>query len=99
MGTNFYLYFYSDKPEDMVPLHLGKQSCGWRFLFHKSKHIKNFQDFKDLIQKGCIMDEYEQIWSSDDLLKLIKSRQYDKQSPDSQVEHIDGCDFLDGDFV
>ena len=40
------------------------------------------------------IDEYEQIWSSDDLLKLIKSRQYDKQNPESQVEHIDGCDFL-----
>lgn len=92
MGTNFYLY-----REDKEPLHLGKQSCGTRFLFHKTREIQNFNDFKQILKEGYIMDEYEQIWSSEDLLKLIKSRQFDKIH--EQTELIDGCTFLDGEFI
>lgn len=93
MGTNFYLY-----RENKEPLHLGKQSCGWRFLFHKTDEIQNFNDFKEVLKTGYIMDEYKQIWSIEDLLKLIKGRQFDKKHTDNQIEHIDGCDFLNGEF-
>lgn len=92
MGTNFYLY-----RENKEPLHLGKQSCGWRFLFHKTDEIQNFNDFKEILKIGYIMDEYKQIWSIEDLLKLIKGRQFDKISG-GETEIIDGCVFLNGEF-
>lgn len=33
MGTNYYAV--SKKPTVTSPLHIGKSSCGWKFLFHE----------------------------------------------------------------
>ena len=98
MGTNYYLHTdfcpCCGKPKEKI--HLGKSSCGWKFLFHKSKNIYNYESFLEFSKKGVIYNEYDDTCSFADLLELIKSKQADKTNPD--CEHIDGYDFLDCDF-
>lgn len=98
MGTNYYLHTdfckCCGKPKKEV--HLGKSSCGWKFLFHKSRQMFDFDSFCKFIEKGIIYDEYGNKCSSDDLLHLISIKQDEKHNP--QSENIDGYDFLDIDF-
>lgn len=98
MGTNYYLHTdfckYCGKPKKEV--HLGKSSSGWKFLFHKTRQMFNFNSFCNFIEKGIIYDEYGNKCSSDDLLHLISIKQDEKHNP--QSENINGYDFLDCDF-
>lgn len=98
MGTNFYLHYnccpWCGKPRNIE--HLGKASIGWRFLFHKTDDIQNFEDFKIMIDQGTIYDEYDRCWSSKELIDFINSKQNDEI--DDGGENIDGYIFFDSDF-
>lgn len=96
MGTNFYLTTWCPHCGDVKRKHLGKSSCGWKFLFHKYKDIKNYEDFKEIIQTGDICDEYGELWSAEDLIDLIESKQ--NEEADVYGENINGYIFIDNDF-
>ena len=97
MGTNYYLH----KPpcpccNKGEKIHLGKSSAGWKFLFHKTKEIYDFDSFCKVIKTGLIYNEYGEYLFEEDLLNIIFSKLGGKEHPD--VEHIDGYDFLECDF-
>lgn len=98
MGTNYYLKMepcpHCGRGDEEI--HLGKSSCGWKFLFHKTNRIKNFKQFCKAIQSGTILDEYGQEHSVEYMLDLIKSKQGESDHVD--CECIDGYDFLSEDF-
>ena len=40
MGTNYYVV--SSKPKVCYPIHIGKSSAGWKFLFHSVNVYDNY---------------------------------------------------------
>ena len=96
MGTNFYLSTWCPHCGRIEKRHLGKSSCGWKFLFHKYKDIQNYEDFKGILQTGDIIDEYDELWLAEDFLNLIESKQNEEADPDG--ENVNGYIFLDNDF-
>ena len=98
MGTNYYLKKdtcpHCLRPREII--HLGKSSAGWKFLFHKTKQVYDYESFCKFIKTGFIYDEYDNSLFDDDLINLIQSKQGEKEHPD--CENIGGYDFLDCDF-
>lgn len=51
MGTNYYAV--KKKPTIAEPLHIGKSSCGWKFLFHEvNKYTCEFDNEKQLTENN-----------------------------------------------
>ena len=78
MGTNYYVKNAKDCPTCGTPnsedLHIGKSSCGWKFLFD-DEFVENVsQGFSGL----CIVDEYDDLIDGELLAALIESKQSDK---------------------
>ena len=99
MGTNFYLHtnFCPCCGQPREKVHLGKSSCGNKFLIHKiPNRIFNYKSFCSYIKEGVIYDEYGTEWKIEEFLGNVDNYQDDKEHPDA--EHIDGYDFLDCDF-
>lgn len=99
MGTNYYLHtnFCPCCGQPREKVHLGKKSCGWKFLFHKLPNRSfNYASFCSYIREGVIYDEYNQEWEVEEFLMHIAGELGDKQNPD--CEHIGGYDFLQCDF-
>lgn len=99
MGTNFYLHTNPcpccGQFRDEV--HLGKNSCGWKFLIHKIPNkVFDYKSLCNYIKEGVIYDEYNQEWGAEKFLEKIENHQKDKTHPD--CEHIDNYDFLACDF-
>jgi len=98
MGTNYYLHtdFCPCCGHPKQKIHLGKNSCGWKFLFHKTSNIKDFPSFCGVIMNGLIYDEYDRLISTDEMLEIIESSMKEKDHPD--VEIIKGYNFLAAEF-
>lgn len=98
MGTNYYLHtdFCPCCGKPRKTIHLGKSSFGWKFLFHKTKEIYDYDSFYKSIKNGVVYDEYGEIWTTDNLIDLIVAKQGDKTT--QGCERIDGFDFLAADF-
>lgn len=82
MGKNFYAV--SKKPDLSVPLHIGKSSTGWKFLFQGYTGafepviiINNIEDWKEYLSKEniVILDEYEEIISYKDFFDMVEEKQ------------------------
>lgn len=99
MGTNYYLYRdycpYCKRGKEII--HLGKKSCGWRFLFHGSEEIPDYKSFCRVIKTGIIRDEYNRIIPYNEMIKIAKSR-LKSEKPHDDAEDIDGYDFMYQDF-
>lgn len=74
MGTNYYAKTnYCDKCDRYDKVHIGKQSCGWSFLF-SDKYAENFLKLKERLDSGDIIeDEYGQVISSYDFFRIVDS--------------------------
>lgn len=113
MGTNYYVVGHScgevckycHQPIEIndICYHLGKLSCGWRFIFQSLDDIKSFADWKDFIQKNGykIKTEDGEYINLDYLTDLINNRQ-DGQShinvDNKAYLSVDGYDFTDCTF-
>lgn len=84
MGTNYYLKLGNRK------VHLGKQSCGWRFAFHKTDEVYDLISFEKFISKGEIVNEYGDHISSEEMIEIIDRNKNGKFHPNG--------DFIRGDF-
>ena len=88
MGTNYYVV--PNRPSVEEPIHIGKSSYGWRFLFqeinspwHEPPIVwHTYEQVIDWLQKYTvdtdeyvILDEYDKIVPLDELVGLIKSKQ------------------------
>ena len=61
-------------------LHIGKKSCGWKFTVHiiPEQDINNLEDWKPILQKSEIYDEYDRPITYDEMLKIIVGDYVDK---------------------
>ena len=80
MGTNYYWYPKSNPcptcgHDPIEPIHIGKSSAGWRFMFHGTDEIRSWEQWQAILQgKGNIVDEYGCIWSFEDFKAKVKSK-------------------------
>ena len=91
MGTNYYAV--RNRPTTYNPIHIGKSSIGWMFLFQTQNETWNdppvvwntFNQLKDWLKKYTvdskeyvIIDEYDKIVSFDDFVELVENKQNDE---------------------
>ena len=109
MGTNYYLV--KNRPSVSSSLHIGKSSVGWRFLFHKpsiwdtDRPLTTFEQWRDFLKESTengshvIMNEYDEIVSYDDFIKMVAIKQTEKR-PDmfEDCENVNGYRFASGEF-
>ena len=97
MGTNYYAVRNRASVQD--PIHIGKASIGWMFLFQEHNDTwedppiiwNTYDQVKSWLQEYTvdknefvIMDEYDRIIPFDELFELIDEKQkLDKNNPDN----------------
>lgn len=112
MGTNYYAV--KNKPTVCYPIHIGKSSIGWKFLFHRVDKYENYiteeplntypQWEKFLTEQTksgnmVIMNEYDEIVPLEELLELIADKQKANNEDDfTWSDNIDGYRFTSGEF-
>lgn len=79
MGTNYYVienYCPHCNRGDIV-YHLGKQSAGWKFLFHAQDNINSFDEWINFIKSRNlkIQDEYKRTINIAEFVSMVISRQ------------------------
>lgn len=106
MGTNYYAV--KKKPTIKEPLHIGKSSIGWKFLFHEVNkynsfdsdlEIHTFEQWKEFLKNNneiVILNEYDEEVSLIDFLDLVEKKQ--KKKNDEYSKNVNGYRFTDGDF-
>ncbi|MCD7779850.1 MAG: hypothetical protein LUH05_04180 [Candidatus Gastranaerophilales bacterium] len=101
MGINYYLKtdFCPCCGKPKTTIHLGKASCGHRFLFEYQNGLKSIKDLKKLLKKGIIKNEYEKQISETEFLIMVEEKQ---QQPPIEEDRpgfltIDGYEFLEAD--
>ena len=95
MGTNYYAV--KNRPTTADPIHIGKSSFGWKFLFQFQNEpyneppiIWNTYDqvyswlYKNTVENDhyVIMDEYDSIISFDDFINLVEIKQRENNPDD-----------------
>ena len=112
MGTNYYAV--KKEPTVLSPIHIGKSSMGWKFCFHKVCSFENyineeplntFPQWKKFLEERTangnivIMNEYDEVVSLDDFLKMVEIKQKEDNPDDfTYSDNIDGYSFTDGEF-
>lgn len=110
MGTNYYVV--KRKPTITEPLHIGKSSAGWRFLFHEVNkgstdfdydlEIHTFEQWRDFLKNNkeiVILDEYDREVDVNELLKLIEDKQNINNLEDFlHSKNVNGYRFSDSNF-
>ncbi len=111
MGTNYYAV--RNKPTVREPIHIGKSSYGWRFLFQYQDEKwneppvvwHNYKEVKDWLKKYTvdsdefvIMNEYDEIISYDDFINMVKEKQKTKVH-DEHADNVNGYRFTEGWFI
>lgn len=97
MGTNYYVV--PNRPSIAEPIHIGRSSIGWMFLFHDVcepyRDIPiiwhSYWEVKDWLyrytvetEQYVIIDEYDEIIPFDDFIELVERKQEQfKDNPDN----------------
>ncbi len=112
MGTNYYAV--RNRPTVDKPVHIGKSSMGWKFLFqtqndiwNEPKIIWNTYDqvyewlYKYTVESNdyVIMDEYDEIISFDDFIQMVESKQNENNDNDfTYAKNVNGYRFTNENF-
>ena len=109
MGTNYYAVRTRPTVED--PVHIGKSSWGWLFLFQSqdnSYHYppivwNSYDEVKDWLRKYTvdsndyvIMDEYDNIVQLDELIDIVDEKQNDPYNLENPNNFREGVRNVDG---
>lgn len=111
MGTNYYVV--PKKPTISNALHIGKSSAGWRFLFQEVNpgmydfdydlEIHSYEDWVNFLKDNddiLILNEYDEVVSVDELLKVIEDKQkIDNICNFKYCENVNGYRFTSDDFA
>lgn len=109
MGTNYYAV--RNKPTIGEPIHIGKSSFGWKFCFQSHNDKWNdppviwntYEQVYEWLYKYTvesdqyvIIDEYDEIISFDDFIKLVKKKQSENNPDDfTYAKNVNGYRFSD----
>lgn len=109
MGTNYYAV--KKKPTISEPLHIGKSSAGWKFLFQEvnkynsfdsNLEIHTFEQWKDFLENNkeiVILNEYDEEISVKEFLDLVSKKQKeDNKNNFNNAKNVNGYRFTDRDF-
>lgn len=109
MSTNYYAV--KKKPTIREPLHIGKSSVGWKFLFQEINkdnpfdwdlEIHTFEQWKEFLENNneiVILNEYEEEVSVKDFLDLVEEKQKEKHDEyDEYSKNVNGYRFTDRNF-
>lgn len=106
MGTNYYLV--KNGPTVREPVHIGKSSGGWKFLFETQNRTpwdeppivwNTFNQVKDCLWKYTvesdnyvIMDEYDEVVSFDDFVAMVERKQKEDADNPDNFKYIRNVD-------
>ena len=110
MGTNYYAV--PKKPTVANALHIGKSSCGWKFLFQEVNkyncefdeelEIHTYEQWEKFLKENkdiVILDEYDKEISVNEFLELVNKKQLEENKDDfAYAKNINGYRFTDRDF-
>ena len=112
MGTNYYAV--RKRPTTEYPTHIGKSSFGWKFCFqsqndawHEPPIVWNTYDqvyawlYKYTVESDqyVIMDEYDEIISFSDFIKMVKKKQKENNPDDfTYCRNVNGFRFSAKEF-
>ena len=112
MGTNYYVV--PNRPSVETPIHIGKSSYGWKFLFHEVHDAwheppivwEKFEDVRDWLKKYTvdskdyvIMDDCDMIVSYDEMMDIIATKQLTDNPDDFRYnKNVGGYRFEEGEF-
>ena len=112
MGTNYYAV--RNKPTIRPPIHIGKSSIGWKFNFQSQNDPyeeppiiwNTYEQVYEWLHKYTvesneyvIMDEYDEIISFGDFIKLVEWKQKENNKDDfTYARNVNGFRFTDKDF-
>lgn len=109
MGMNYYAV--KKMPTCSEPIHIGKSSFGWLFLFNENEYWKNYDEVKAWLEYNVnstdaqyvIIDEEDRIITYEELINKIDEKQKDPrnlQNPDNFVwaKNVNGYRFSSGYF-
>lgn len=112
MGTNYYVV--PNRPSVETPIHIGKSSYGWKFLFHEVHDTwheppiiwEKFEDVRDWLKKYTvdskdyvIIDEDDMIVSYDEMMDFVAKKQLTDNPDDFRYnKNVGGYRFEEGEF-
>lgn len=102
------------KPTIADPIHIGKSSIGWKFLFHSVDGYLNYINGEPLDSYNrwirflkeytdndtiVIMNEYDEEVSLTDLIELVQRKQLEINEDNFRYcDNVEGYRFMRGDF-
>lgn len=111
MGTNYYLV--KTKPTLVAPLHIGKYSGGWKFVFHYVNkydtdwevELHDYEEWVEFLEElmdrkeAVILDEYEEELNFIEFISMVQKAQRN-ENPDNftYARNINGYRFETGEF-
>jgi len=108
MGTNYYVKSETcescgHKPEQ---LHIGKLSAGWEFVFQATEKFKSFEQWCDHLKTVDIVNEYDEIVTYVELVRIMQNSSGKKNHHDFCVgeqfagtfKDVDGWAFNESEF-
>lgn len=112
MGTNYYAVRTRPTIED--PIHIGKSSMGWKFVFqtHNDKWCEppvvwnTYEQVYEWLYKNtvesdnyAIINEYDEVISFDDFIKMVELKQQENNPDDfTYSRNVNGFRFSDEEF-
>ena len=104
MGTNYFAV--KNRPTIEEPIHIGKSSAGWRFLFHSCEWFQDYNEFlrfiKEKVDTGeyVVLNEYDEQVRAADLIEMIEEKQEidNEDNFNYEVVNKDGYRFVVGWF-
>lgn len=96
MGTNYYIT--KNGPSVRTPIHIGKSSIGWLFLFQAQNETwydppvvwNTWPQVRDWLRKYTveskdfvIIDEYDEVIPYDEFVKMVERKQVDPRDRDN----------------
>jgi hypothetical protein len=105
VGTNYYHRFnecsccgrYDER-------HIGKSSAGWTFSFQAYQDVNSFDEWKERLKEGKIVDEYGVELTLEEFVEMVKSKQTNGKNHaitypnDDNFVDKDGYSFSNRDF-
>ena len=111
MGTNYYAV--PKKSTISNALHIGKSSCGWKFLFHEVNkytcefdnelEIHTYEQWKHYLENNkediVILNEYDEEVSVRSFLRMVNKKQLEENIDNfTYCKNVNGYRFSDSDF-